>query len=177
VNRWISRSLRLPAAAAGTLLATSSTAAITRTPAPPSSLAPQAQSVQVRVKHRHRAVRECIQLPLPSSCVGREAEGDTAAVIEFERLSVVNASLHPRSALRVAFPHRNGPQAQAIELGVGDWLIDWRGSERIERLQVKAGAQPQVTLTTTSGSCERIGARCVLVPGVRARRLTIGEGG
>lgn len=176
MNREIVSCLRAPIAALGMLSATSSPASISRTGAPPSSLVPRSQSVQVRVKHRHRAIRECVELRLSPTCVGREAEGDTAAVIDFERSGVVNASLHPQSGgLRVAFAHRNGQQEQAIVLAVGDWLLDWHGSDRIERLQVRAGVQLQLTLTTTSGSCARVRDHCEVVPGIRARRLSIGE--
>lgn len=177
MNRGISPSLRVAVSALGLLSAASSSASTTRTGAPPSSLVPQAQSVQVRVRHRHRAIRECVELRVSPTCVGREVEGDTAAVIDFERSGIVNASLHPQSGgLRVAFAHRNGQQEQAIALAVGDWLIDWHGSDRIERLQVRAGVQLQITLTTTSGSCARVRDHCQVVPGIRARRLSIGDG-
>jgi hypothetical protein len=41
----------------------------------------------------------------------------------------------------VVFPHRSGPQEQTIGLPVGEWLVDWPGSDKLERLEIKPGAR------------------------------------
>lgn len=171
------RKLRFSVAVLGTLLAIASTASSKRNATPPTSLAPRAKSVQVRIRHLHRAIRSCTQQRTPPTCAGREEDGNTAAVVDFEPGGTVNASLHPHNArVRVAFPVRQGQQEQAIVLTAGEWLVDWQGSGQIQRLRLEVGEHPLVTLTTRSGSCEHTREQCQLVPGVRSRRLSIADG-
>ena len=144
--------------------------------APPGSLEPRELVAAVRVSHRHRAIVECIRVPKRASCVGRVAEADTGAIVRFERTGVVTVGLTPApGAVRVVFPHHAGPQEQVVRLGVGPWLVDWRESERLERLEIEPGTRMQVALATTSGACEYKHDTCELLPGVRERRIRISE--
>lgn len=144
--------------------------------APPGSIEPREKVAAVRVSHRHRAIVECIRVPQRASCVGRVAEGDTGAVVRFERMGVVTVGLNPaQGAVRVVFPHQSGPQEQVVSLAVGAWLVDWPDSEKLERLDIKPGTRMQVALATTSGACEFKGDTCELLPGVRERRIRISD--
>jgi hypothetical protein len=155
---------------------TSLDASATHTTRPPSSIEPEGKTEPLRVSHRHRAIVECINVPRRTTCAGRVAEGDTAAIVRFERTGVVTAALDPtQAAISLVFPHRTGPQEQTISLPVGEWLVDWPGSEKLERLEIRPGARMHVALATTSGACELKADRCELVPGVRERRIRVSE--
>lgn len=144
--------------------------------APPGSLEPKEKVAAVRVSHRHRAIVECVRVPKQATCAGRVAEGDTGAVVRFERMGVVTVGLSQgQGAVRVVFSHQTAPQEQLVSLGVGAWLVDWRDSEKLERLDIKPGARVQVALATTSGACELKNDTCELVPGVRERRIRISD--
>jgi hypothetical protein len=157
------------------LLPTSLAASAPRTAKPPSSIEPEGKAEPVRVSHRHRTIVECMSVPLRTACAGRIGEGDTAAVVRFER-SGVTAALDPaQRAISVVFPHRSGPQEQTIGLPIGEWLVDWPGSDKLERLEIKPGARMLVALATTSGACELKTDSCELVPGVRERRIRVSE--
>lgn len=112
----------------------------------------------------------------PPSCVRRETEADSATVVNFQRAGVSNAGLDAQTAtIRVVFPHRNAQQEQSVGLPVGEWLVDWAGSDDLGRLQVSAGAHPQVHLTTASGACQLKNDGCELVP-QRTRHIVVDEG-
>jgi hypothetical protein len=144
--------------------------------APPGSIEPKEPVAAVRVSHRHRAIVECIRVPKRASCVGRVAEADTGAIVRFERMGVVTVGLtSAQGAVRVVFPHQAGPQEQVVRLAVGPWLVDWRESVKLERLEIRPGTRMQVALATTSGACEYKHDTCELLPGVRERRIRISE--
>jgi hypothetical protein len=144
--------------------------------APPGSIAPKEKVAPVRVSHRHGAIVECVRVPKRASCAGRVAEGDTGAVVRFERVGVVTVGLNQgQGAVRVVFSHQAAPQEQVISLGVGAWLVDWPDFEKLERLDIKPGARMQVALVTTSGACELENDTCELRPGVRERRIRISD--
>jgi hypothetical protein len=106
----------------------------------------------------------------------RDSDADSATVVRFQRAGVANAGLTPETAtVRVVFPHRSAQQEQVVGLPVGEWLVDWAGADALARLQVGAGAHPQVQLTTTSGACQLKNDGCELVP-MRARHISIDEG-
>jgi hypothetical protein len=133
---------------------------------PPSSLRPAARTAVVRLSHRHRAVRECFRLHAARSCLSNIAEADTATVVELERTSVTAAMLEPDTrSVRVVFPHHAGPQEQALDLPLGEWVVDWPGADKIERLHVDARSKPRIVLLTVSGACRLRENRCELVPG------------
>lgn len=143
---------------------------------PPSSLQPKAKATRVRISHRHRSIVQCVRAPHASSCLGRVADADTAAVIRFERSEVATAALHPaRGGQRVVFAHQAGPQEQTIDLAVGEWLLDWLDSEKLERIDVHSDTSMHVALATTSGACELRTDRCELLPGVRERHIQVSE--
>lgn len=77
---------------------------------------------------------------------------------------------------RVFLPHQTGPQEQTIDLPVGEWLVDWPDSQKLERLEIRPGTRPHVALATTSGACELKANRCELLPGIRERRIRVREG-
>ena len=144
---------------------------------PPGSIEPKERVAAVRVSHRHRAVVECVRVPKQAMCVGRVAEGDTGAVVRFERMGVVTVGLGPgQGAVRVVFSHQSAPQEKVISLGVGPWLVDWPDSEKLERLDIKPGARVQVALVTTTGGCALKNDTCELSTGVRERRIRISDG-
>lgn len=144
--------------------------------APPGSIEPKEKVAAIRVSHRHRAIVECVRVPKQATCVGRVAEGDTGAVVRFERVGVVTVGLSPgQGAVRVVFSHQSAPQEQVISLGVGAWLVDWPDSEKLERLDIKPGARMQVALDTTSGACELENDTCELRSGVRERRIRVSD--
>jgi hypothetical protein len=143
---------------------------------PPSSLDPGSKTAPVQISHRHRAIVECVRVPKKASCVGRVADGDTAAVVRFERTDVTTVAFNPlRAEPRAVLPHHAGPQEQTIELPVGEWLVDWLDSQRLERLDVKPGARIQVALATTSGACQLKADHCELLPGTRERRIHVSQ--
>lgn len=145
-------------------------------PKPPSSLEPSDKTAPVQVSHRHRAIVECVRVPKKASCVGRIADGDTAAVVRFERADVTTVALDPlRAEPRAVFPHHAGPQEQTIDLPVGEWLVDWLDSQKLERLDIKPGTRTQVALATASGACELKADRCELLPGIRERRIHVSQ--
>lgn len=151
----------------------------TKAPAllPPSSIAPPARKVSVRITHRHRAVRECTTSPSPVACVARELDADSATSLRLTRSRLATATLESTSQnLQVTFPHHVGLQEQTIELAPGDWLVDWPGAAAIGRLHIAAGATPEVSLATTSGRCRLKEARCEL-ESKRTQQLTIRNGG
>ncbi|HEX2872464.1 MAG TPA: hypothetical protein VHP33_14445 [Polyangiaceae bacterium] len=144
--------------------------------APPGSIEPKEKVAAVRVSHRHRAIVSCVRVPKQATCARRVAEGDTAAVVRFERMGVVTVGLNQgQGAVRVVFSHQATPQEQVINLGVGAWLVDWPDSEKLERLDITPGARVQVALVTSSGACELKNDTCELVPGVRERRIRISD--
>lgn len=139
---------------------------------PPSSLEPPAQSVPLRVNHRHIAIRECNSHKAPI-CSGQEVEADTATTLRLERVGVMNAALaQGRAVAQVTFPHHVGPQEQVIELAPGEWLIDWRGASGLGHLHVAVGAQPQVSLQTSTGRCQMLNRTCRL-DSARSRRMLV----
>jgi len=155
----------------------SSSASATRTVLPPSSLEPAGKTAPVRISHRHRTIRECVYVRAAPSCDGRVSEGDTATEITFARTGATNASFRPaRAAIKVAFPSRSGPQEQVVVFPVGDWLVDWPGTSRIEQLRVRPGSAPQVALTTASGACSLKKDRCELIESFRERGIRVAEG-
>jgi hypothetical protein len=170
---------RLAALLAATFACLSSLGAAARRTAavPPSSLQPKAKTAPVRVSHRHRSIVQCARAPQGASCVGRVSDADTAAVVRFERSDVVATALNPTSgAVRVSFPHRAGPQEQTLDLPVGEWVVDWLGSERIERINVHPETPLHVALASTSGACKLKVDHCELLPGVRERYIRVSEG-
>jgi hypothetical protein len=143
---------------------------------PPSSIEPDPGTQAVRVSHRHQTVVDCRHVALPPSCTARLRDGDTATMIRFVRTGVDSAALHPASAtVRLAFPHQLGSQEQVARLAIGQWLVDWRGAPKLEKLDVRGDAHVEVALSTVSGACVQKGDRCVLVSGVRERHIRITE--
>jgi hypothetical protein len=60
-------------------------------------------------------------------------------------------------------------------LPIGQWLIDWRGAPRLERLVVRDGSRAEVALSSVSGACVQKGDRCELVADVRERDIRVSE--
>jgi hypothetical protein len=139
---------------------------------PPSSLEPPAQSVPLRINHRHLAIRECGPHKA-QVCSGQEVDADTGTTLRLERVGVMNAALVRGGAVaQVTFPHHVGPQEQVIELAPGDWLVDWRGANGIDHLHVATGARPQVSLQTWTGHCQIQDQTCRL-DSTRSRRMVV----
>jgi hypothetical protein len=151
-------------------------AASMRTAFPPSSVRPDIKTQAVRVSHRHRSIAECIHVAVSATCVGRVADADTGTSLTFERAGVANAALDgAHGRVRVVFPHLRGAQQQLLALPIGDWVVDWPGNARLERLSVRAGTRTEVALATISGACELKAGHCELIPGVRERRIRISD--
>jgi hypothetical protein len=86
---------------------------------------------------------------------------------------MVNATVGPgHDDVQLTFPHHVGPQEQTVQLVPGDWLVDWPGAPTIARLHVAAGATPQVSLVTLTGSCVLKEAHCEL-ESKRTRRIAV----
>lgn len=145
-------------------------------PKPPSSLEPDGKTAPVRISHRHRAIVECVRVPKQARCLGRVADGDSAAVVRFSRAAISTVAFEgPRAEPRAVFPHRAGPQEQVLDLPVGPWLVDWADSQKFERLDVRPGIRVHLALATTSGACELKADRCELLPGVRERHMSLSK--
>jgi hypothetical protein len=168
------RSWYLPPLVSFALLSGSSFGAAAK---PPTSIAPDAKTAPVRVSHRHRAVVECRRLTGKIGCFGRIVDADTAAVVRFERTSVMTAAFDSKRAeLRAILPHQLGPQEQTLDVPVGSWLVDWVDADKLERLEVEPGRRADVALVTTSGGCQLEAGRCELRPGVREARIRVSQG-
>ncbi len=143
---------------------------------PPSSLRPDPQKRTVRISHRHERVRRCATLRVGErfQCAPILVDADTAATIAFQLVappsSTVKSSGQP---VVVTLPSLAGPQDSAIELSLGQWLVDWQGYGIIKRLQIASASTPVVSLRTRSGRCETTGNRCRLDSDTVSRKMTI----
>jgi hypothetical protein len=146
-------------------------------PRPPSSTEPRASKQQVIFSHVHRRVHACTAIPAksPTACAPQLGDGTRGTTLFLEPVATPDGTPSRDSRILVTFPEGKGPQRLAIQLSVGEWMIEWPGCREIGRLAISANGAtaPRVGLRVTTGACELSSNTCRLADGVTEQTLSV----
>jgi hypothetical protein len=150
-------------------------ASLAKTTEPPSSISPK-PSGKLKFSHEHRRVLSCSAErsgPNPS-CREKRADADSATSLVLRPIAPprLPAKLK-RQSVTVSFGSQVGRQEKDVELGAGDWQIEWPGYEHRPTFKVEPGDGFEIKLRSRSGACKKAGPECVLSTAGTAKECTI----
>jgi hypothetical protein len=145
---------------------------------PPSSLDP-APKGKVRLSHERLRAVAC--------AFAREKDRPVCRAQRAQIDSLTTLVLHPigkvhigrpkdkRQRVTVVFGSRIGRQEQIVELGAGEWEVEWDGYGKRPRFRVVASDEFEIKLSTLKGACSKSSQECVLDASVTSKDCAIPE--
>ena len=133
---------------------------------PPSSLEPGAPRGKVRFFHVNKKAVSCEAKAKAQKTVCRASRelADSATTLKLRPVSDSRtiSGNDKRQTVTLSLPSQHARVDKRIELGVGDWEIDWAERSKHERFRVGDGDEYDISLRTLTGSCKKKQDLCAL---------------
>jgi len=145
---------------------------------PPNSLDPGPKG-KVRFEHDHQRAIACTaqREGKQSSCRADRQPADSATQLVLRPLPPARITVKDRRQnVELVFSSQVGRQDRTLELGAGDWEVDWPGYDKRPHFRVRPGDEFDIPLRTLSGSCKRARDECVLETATIARECSVPDG-
>ena len=145
---------------------------------PPNSFDPGAKG-KLKISHEHRRALSCSAKREKNQVVcnaeRRDADSATSLVLHPIPSARITAK-DKRQDMTVNFGSQRGRQEKALELGFGEWEVEWSGLDARPRFRVDSTDEFEVELRTLTGKCKKSNDECLLEPNAASKECNIPSG-
>jgi hypothetical protein len=143
---------------------------------PPSSLDP-GPTGKVKLSHENRRAVSCAAQRNKKNeitCKVERVDADSATTLVLHPIAPARIAVKDkRPNVTVSFASQVGKQEKTLELGVGDWEIEWPGHDKFPRFRIHEGDDFLIKLRTDTGKCKKQKDECVLSTRDSSRECTV----
>jgi hypothetical protein len=145
---------------------------------PPNSLDPGAKG-KLKLSHEHRRALACTAKREKNEviCTADRRDADSATSLTLLPIRPARIAVKDkRQTVTVNFSSQRGRQEKTLDLGFGEWEVEWSGLEPRPRFRVESADEFEVELRTLTGKCKKSNDECVLEPGAASKECKIPSG-
>jgi len=145
---------------------------------PPNSFDPGAKG-KLKLSHEHRRAIGCSAKREKNEtvCTADRRDGDSATSLVLHPIPPARITAKDRRQdLPVTFSSQRGRQEKTLELGFGEWEVEWSGLDARPRFRVDSADEFEVALQTLTGRCKKSNDECVLEPNASSKECNIPAG-
>jgi hypothetical protein len=145
---------------------------------PPSSFDPGAKG-KLKISHEHRRALACSATREKNEtvCIAERRDADSATSLVLRPIPPPRITAKDkRQELTVNFASQRGRQERTLELGAGEWAVEWSGLEARPHFRVESADEFEVKLRTLTGKCKKSKDECVLEPTAASKECEIPAG-